>query len=189
MFYGCSSLTSLDLSSFNTANVEKMIYMFYGCSSLTKIYVSDNYTTGQVTTDYNMFAGCSKLVGAIGYNSKKTGKAYANYTTGYFSYGIKTVADWNNFANNVNNVNNGYTTMCAGLFKDITNEIVRTTIDSNGFKGTLDGCRHTISGLNFNSTFSALFAQNGGTIKNLGIVAATIAEGASEISAGQTAER
>ena len=69
--------------------------------------------------------------------------------------------------------------MCAGLLKDITNANVLTTIDSNGFKGTLDGCGHTISGLNFNSTFSALFAQNGGTIKNLGIVAATIAEGAS----------
>ena len=29
MFYGCSSLTSLDLSSFNTSNVTKMYRMFY----------------------------------------------------------------------------------------------------------------------------------------------------------------
>lgn len=35
MFNGCSSLTSLDLSSFNTANVTKMAGMFYGCEKLT----------------------------------------------------------------------------------------------------------------------------------------------------------
>ena len=31
-----------------------------------------------------MFTGCSKLVGAIGYDSGKTSKEYANYNTGYF---------------------------------------------------------------------------------------------------------
>ena len=36
MFYGCSSLQSIDLSSFNTTNVEDMGCMFYGCSSLKK---------------------------------------------------------------------------------------------------------------------------------------------------------
>ncbi len=38
MFYGCSSLTSLDLGDkFDTSNVMTMSYMFYGCSSLTSI--------------------------------------------------------------------------------------------------------------------------------------------------------
>ena len=174
MFYKCSGLTSLDLSSFNTANVTNMSYMFYGCSGLTTIYVSDNYETGKATTNSYMFHGCSNLVGAKGYDPGKTDIDMANYTTGYFSYGIKTVADWNNFADNVNK---GNTKMRAGLLKDITN--VLTTIGSNDFTGTFDGCGHTISGLNFNSTFSALFAQNSGTIKNLGILNATIAEGAS----------
>ena len=36
MFYGCSSLQSINLSTFNTTNVETMICMFYGCSSLKK---------------------------------------------------------------------------------------------------------------------------------------------------------
>ena len=35
MFYNCSSLTSLDLSNFNTINVKDMSGMFSFCSSLT----------------------------------------------------------------------------------------------------------------------------------------------------------
>ena len=84
MFRRCLCLTSLDLSSFNTANVTQMGYMFMDCRDLTKIYVSDNYETGQVTNDYRMFNGCSSLAGAIGYDSGKIGKDMANYKTGYF---------------------------------------------------------------------------------------------------------
>ena len=35
MFYGCTSLTSLDLSNFNTSSVESMNYIFDECTSLT----------------------------------------------------------------------------------------------------------------------------------------------------------
>ena len=34
MFYNCNSLTSLDLSNFNTQNVTDMSYMFSNCNSL-----------------------------------------------------------------------------------------------------------------------------------------------------------
>ena len=37
MFYNCSSLTSLNLSNFNTNNVINMSNMFYKCSSLTSL--------------------------------------------------------------------------------------------------------------------------------------------------------
>ena len=40
MFGLCSSLKELDLSSFNTQNVEKMDYMFTSCDGLTKINLS-----------------------------------------------------------------------------------------------------------------------------------------------------
>ena len=40
MFYGCSGLTSLDLSGFNTSNVTNTSYMFYGCSGLTSLDLS-----------------------------------------------------------------------------------------------------------------------------------------------------
>ena len=36
MFCGCSSLQSIDLSSFNTTNVKYMFSMFDECSSLKK---------------------------------------------------------------------------------------------------------------------------------------------------------
>ena len=36
MFEGCSSLKSIDLSSFNSTNVDDMRNMFYRCSSLEK---------------------------------------------------------------------------------------------------------------------------------------------------------
>ena len=37
MFFGCSSLTNLNLSNFNTQNVTHMSSMFYNCSSLTNL--------------------------------------------------------------------------------------------------------------------------------------------------------
>ena len=39
MFYGCKSLTTIDLSNFNTQNATNMSYMFDGCYSLKKEFV------------------------------------------------------------------------------------------------------------------------------------------------------
>ena len=36
MFYGCNSLTNLNLNNFNTQNVTDMNGMFYGCNLLIK---------------------------------------------------------------------------------------------------------------------------------------------------------
>ena len=41
MFFECSSLTNIDLSSFNTQNVKNMSNMFYDCDSLTNINLSN----------------------------------------------------------------------------------------------------------------------------------------------------
>ena len=60
MFGGCVSLTSLDVSGFNTANVTDMYYMFAGCSSLKSLDVS-GFSTTQVTDMNGMFYGCSNL--------------------------------------------------------------------------------------------------------------------------------
>ena len=90
MFKSCYALTSLDLTSFNTANVKDMTQMFYESNALTTIYASDNFVTGQVTTNINksinMFSGCNELIGAIKYAGNNTNdKDYANYKTGYFT--------------------------------------------------------------------------------------------------------
>ena len=40
MFYHCSSLTSLNLSSFDTSNVTSMYGMFYECTELSSLDLS-----------------------------------------------------------------------------------------------------------------------------------------------------
>ena len=61
MFFGCHSLTELDLKSFDTTNVTDMRYMFCACSSLTKLEFGQNFNTSKVTKMGNMFYKCSKL--------------------------------------------------------------------------------------------------------------------------------
>ena len=60
MFYGCSSLSSLDLSNFDTSNVIYMKDMFYGCSSLSSLDLS-SFDTSNVTFMTSMFSDCSSL--------------------------------------------------------------------------------------------------------------------------------
>ena len=60
MFDGCSSLQSIDLSSFNTTNVKDMSCMFLGCDSLQSIDLS-SFNTTNVKDMSSMFWGCSSL--------------------------------------------------------------------------------------------------------------------------------
>ena len=60
MFAGCSSLTSLDLSSFNTSKVTDMRGLFAGCKNLTSLNVS-SFNTSNVQHMDAMFKGCSSL--------------------------------------------------------------------------------------------------------------------------------
>lgn len=60
MFSGCSSLTALDLSKFNTSQVKKMIWTFMDCSSLTKLDLS-SFDTSNVIDMNGMFNNCSSL--------------------------------------------------------------------------------------------------------------------------------
>ena len=60
MFYGCSGLSSLDMSKWDTSNVERMDLMFYGCSSLKSLDVS-KFVTSKVADMRSMFDGLSKL--------------------------------------------------------------------------------------------------------------------------------
>ena len=60
MFYGCKNLTNLDLSNFNTQNVEDMSNMFSYCSSLTNLDLS-NFNTQNVKNMSFMFSNCSSL--------------------------------------------------------------------------------------------------------------------------------
>ena len=86
MFNGCTSLTSLNLDSWNTEKVTNMSYMFNNCSSLTPVDLSSwntekvtnmsymfqntpitnidfmlNWDTGKVTNMDSMFKSCKNL--------------------------------------------------------------------------------------------------------------------------------
>jgi surface protein len=58
MFSNCSSLTSVDLSNFDTSNVTNMEFMFRNCSSLTSIDLS-SFDISNVTSMMSMFSGCT----------------------------------------------------------------------------------------------------------------------------------
>ena len=59
-FSNCGSLTSLDVSGFNTSNVTNMNSMFIFCSSLTSLDVS-HFKTSNVTDMYQLFSNCHSL--------------------------------------------------------------------------------------------------------------------------------
>ena len=60
MFNGCSDITEMDLSNFNTSLVTLMCNMFYGCSSLTSMNFN-NFHSLQVTHMHDLFSGCTSL--------------------------------------------------------------------------------------------------------------------------------
>ena len=99
MFRGLS-VSTLDLSSFNTAAVDDMGYMFADCPNLTTIYVGDGWSTQNVAASeatgsvggYDMFAGCTSLVGGAGttYNPDYVTETYARIDGGAAAPGYLT---------------------------------------------------------------------------------------------------
>ena len=60
MFYTCSSLVSLDLSSFNTSNCTNFGSMFDSCTNLVSLDLS-NFDMSKATSYDDMFYFCNKL--------------------------------------------------------------------------------------------------------------------------------
>lgn len=89
LFKGCSSLQTLDLSSFSTGGASSVTDMFDGCSALQTIYVSDLFKFNSVSSS-NMFRGCLSLKGAITFEPSKEDKTYANYKSGYLTKKVGT---------------------------------------------------------------------------------------------------
>ena len=81
MFMICNNLVSLDLSSFDTTLVTNMSNMFANCTQLVTIKVSPSFIVDQVTSSSNMFNASMSLVGGNGtiYNtSNPKDKTYAH---------------------------------------------------------------------------------------------------------------
>ena len=92
MFVSCSGLTSLDLTNFNTGNVLFMDRMFRDCSALTTIYAGEGWSTEKLNESYDMFTGCTALVGGMGtvYDADHVDAAYAHIDGGTANPGYFT---------------------------------------------------------------------------------------------------
>ena len=61
MFVRCWDIIEIDLSKFNSFQVNTMQWMFYQCTSLTSVNLS-NFDTSQTTTINHMFYNCTSLI-------------------------------------------------------------------------------------------------------------------------------
>ena len=77
MFNYCNSLTTLDVSNWDTSKVTKTEYMFSNCKALTTLDIS-NWDTSKVTTMQVMFEYCSSLTTIKGVIDMKSCNSY-NY--------------------------------------------------------------------------------------------------------------
>lgn len=60
LFLGCTEVTTIDCSGFDTSGVLVMSSMFDGCTSLTSLDLS-NFYTPNLANVYSMFKGCTSL--------------------------------------------------------------------------------------------------------------------------------
>lgn len=90
LFAGCTNLTILDLTIFNTSSVTNMSNMFNGDTQLESIYATSNFVTTAVTNSENMFANCTSLP-KYDANSVDGTKAIAVAGGGYIYIDQKTI--------------------------------------------------------------------------------------------------
>ena len=93
MFKWCFKLTSLDLFNFNTSLVTNMSEMFQEDRNLVTVYVSELWSTANVTSSNNTFIGCTQLKGENDtvYSESHINAEYARIDNppdepGYFTY-------------------------------------------------------------------------------------------------------
>lgn len=82
MFYGCSGVTFLDLSTFDTSNVTTMRYMFRDCKALNTLHIS-SFNTINVTDMCAMFAFASSNMKQLNLSNFDT----SNVTTMNYMFG------------------------------------------------------------------------------------------------------
>ena len=114
----CSGLTNLNISSFDTRNVTDMSYMF-SCKSLTTLNVS-NFDTSNVTNMEHMFGNCSGLTNLdlSGFNTSNV----TNMISMFYSCSSLTNLDLNNFdTKNVTNMRYMFSTCTRLKNVDLSN--------------------------------------------------------------------
>ena len=121
MFYNCSSLSSLDVSNFNTERATNMFGMFCNCSNLTALDVT-KFDTRFVTNMRSMFNSCKKLT-TLDLRNFNTSKVTTMYNMFYKCEALQNLEINNSF--NTANVTN-----MKGMFQDCK---LLATINTSGF--------------------------------------------------------
>lgn len=114
--------------NFSTSNVQTMDNMFAGNSSLVWIFADSKFSTASCTRGNGMFNGCESLLGAINYDASKTDKNYANCSTGYF-------ADKNKGRNTYVRLKNRVLTFYYSYYKQSGDYGLNTGTEVPGWKG------------------------------------------------------
>jgi surface protein len=79
MFRACSSLKPINLSNFDTSNVENMDYMFYNCQNIDDIYYMFSFCSKLRFINYSSFKNIDiSLIGAFN-NISTNGLIIVNY--------------------------------------------------------------------------------------------------------------
>ena len=143
-----------DLGSFSGTPLE---------AATVKSLEATDYTDGTLTMS---FADATTIVAGKPYIVKWTDDAFSYVDADLV---IRTQEDWNTFANRVNNGTETYEGKTVKLAADITVSTMVGNSSSNAFKGTFDGCGHTLT---FNVSLSQEFVAPfryvyGATIQNL----------------------
>ena len=160
MFSGCSSLTSLDLSSFDTSKVTNMDGMFNGCGSLTSIDLS-SFDTSNVTTMGSMFRFCDSLT-SLNISSFDTSKVTNVSSTFYMCTSLTSLILGPNFFKT-----SSVTIIDFSSCSKWTNETVVTSLVTNSYDRAAAGLNTLTIKLHAN-TKAALSDEQKATITNKG---------------------
>ena len=123
MFYYCRGLNSLDLSAFNTAKVNNMYRMFYYC--FVRTIDLSSFNTANVENMDEMFAGASLVVNIYTSESFKTDKLT---TSKYMFYLCTKLPNFNKDEVDATHANYG----AGGYFKKIVGQKGSVTLGANG---------------------------------------------------------
>ena len=159
MFYGCSNLTSLNLTKFDTKNVSSMYFMFYGCSNLTSLNLT-NFNTKNVKDMNGMFGDCTHLT-SLDITNFNTAKV-TNMGNMFLGCSNLTSLDLTNF-------NTAKVTDMHGMFKgcsaltslDLTNFNTAEVRDMNSMFYMLDESSTALTTIYVSDNFVTTNVQNG----------------------------
>lgn len=120
MFYGCSKITTLDLSTYNTNNVVSISRMFYGCRALSSIDLS-SFNTSKVTDMSSMFKQNDSLT-TLDLSNFDTSNVAKMESLFYYCKKLSTL--------NVSNFNTSKVTNMSNMFQECSS---LTTLDLSNF--------------------------------------------------------